>query len=391
MRGRFLTLLLILALSAPAPALAQQPDFGITWGERFDLAQEQPRRRTLLDILFGRNQPPPQQEAVPQTAAPRPTASRPQAPAVEIIPKNPGATRLAVFGDSLAAGLARGLARLYANDPDIDVLNRTEGSSGFVRDDYYDWNEAIRSAIAANNFDLAIMVVGINDRQDIRTSSGAAPPLSDPYKAEYTARITEAMEQFRLAGKPLIWVGLPPMRAQSYSSALAQISSLQRSAAFTRGVEFVDIYERFVDEAGLYTPFGPDLNGQQVVMRQDDGIHWTEAGSDRAAFFVDKAVRLFYRGGAVSLEVADPLAGTDAGALARPPYQGLGQVRLLEVAGLITSLSEPRRAIDGLVQAGPSTTAEGLDLAEMVNAPAGRADSFGVGVDPLSEEAPDVN
>ncbi|MEX0628065.1 MAG: GDSL-type esterase/lipase family protein, partial [Cucumibacter sp.] len=269
-------------------------------------------------------------------------------------------------------------------DPNVVVVNKAAGSSGFVRDDFFDWNAAIRESISADEFELAIMIVGINDRQYIPTPNGNAPPLSDDYRAEYLRRIVEAMTQFRIANRPLIWVGLPPMRAGEYSSALAQISSLQRSAAFTSGVEFVDIYERFVDEDGNYTPYGPDLNGQQVVMRLDDGIHWTDDGSDRAAFFVDKAVRLFYRGGTVTIEVADPLAGSDVQSMLRPPYQGLGQIRLLEVAGLIVSLNEPRRALDGLVRANPPAAGAGIDLSAMVNAPVGRADSFGVGVDPLA-------
>jgi hypothetical protein len=364
----------------PTQAMAQPVQPGLAAPGRIELAQEQPRRRTLLDLLFGRTQREPEPAQPTRQAAPPRTAT-PSPSVIAVGTKNENATRLAVFGDSMASGLAHGLSRLYANDPNIVVLNEAVGSSGFVRDDFFDWNAAIANAIRDDTFELAVVVVGINDRQWITTASGNAPPLSDAYRAEYSRRLDEFMNRFRLANRPVIWVGLPPMRAEEYSSALAQISSLQRSAAFSNGVEFVDIYDRFVDEAGNYTPVGPDLNGQQVVMRLDDGIHWTDAGADRAAFFVDKAVRLFYRGGAVTIEVADPLTDTDAHALQRPPYQGLGQIRLLEVAGLITSLNEPPRALDGLVVAGP-VDGTGIDLGAMANAPAGRVDSFGVGYDP---------
>lgn len=369
-----------------AETMAQPVQPGLAAPERFELAQDQPRRRTLLDLLFGRTQQEPEpaqpsrRSAPPRTATPAPSV-------IAVGTKNENATRLAVFGDSMASGLAHGLSRYYANDPNIVVLNEAVGSSGFVRDDFFDWNAAIANAIRDDTFELAVVIVGINDRQWITTPDGNAPPLSEEYRAEYSKRLGEFMNRFRLANRPVIWVGLPPMRAEEYSSALAQITSLQRSAAFSNGIEFVDIYERFVDEAGNYTPVGPDLSGQQVVMRLDDGIHWTDAGADRTAFFVDKAVRLFYRGGAVTIEVADPLADTDAQSMQRPPYQGLGQIRLLEVAGLITSLNEPPRALDGLVVAGP-LDGTGIDLGAMANAPAGRVDSFGVGYDP--QEAPSL-
>lgn len=390
MRSIFtLAIITSVLVAAPARVPAQMLEPGVA-PERIELAQET-RRRTLLDLLFGRDdepepEPEPEPQPAPRQSAPAPRTSSPSVVNVET--KNENATRLAVFGDSMASGLARGLGRLYASDPNIVVVNKAQGSSGFVRDDFFDWNAALRQSIIGDEFELAVVVIGINDRQDIITPNGRAGPLTDAYKAEYTERILEFMNQFRQANRPVIWVGLPPMRAESYSSALAQISSLQRSAAFTSGVEFVDIYERFVDEDGNYTPYGPDLNGQEVQMRLSDGIHWTDAGADRVAFFVDKAVRLFYRGGTVTIEVADPLERSDVQALLRPPYQGLGQIRLLEVAGLITSLSEPERALDGLVIARGRGQPEGIDLTAMFQAPEGRADSFGVGLAP--QEAPSL-
>ena len=103
---------------------------------------------------------------------------------------------------------------------------------------------------------------------------------------------------------------------------MTQISSLQRLAAFSNGAEFVDIYERFVDENGDYASYGPDLNGQEVQVRKSDGIHFTRAGSDKVAFYVEQALKRFYRGGTMSLEVVDLLAGTDAEHMLRPPLPG---------------------------------------------------------------------
>jgi len=81
--------------------------------------------------------------------------------------------------------------------------------------------------------------------------------------------------------------------------------------------------------------------------------------------------------------VADALAGTDAALMVRPPYQGLGQVRLLEVAGAVVPLSAtPRRASD-LVTASATALAaaptESFDMQLLIDAPEGRADAFGVG------------
>src|SRR5690606_8912379 len=140
-------------------------------------------------------------------------------------------------------------------------------------------------------------LIGINDRQPI----GNDKPLTDEWKAAYSARLSTFLSQLRAAGKPAIWVGLPPMQASSYSSAMTQISSLHRVASFSGGADFVDIYERFIDEAGNYSSYGPDLNGQNTLMRKSDGIHFSSAGADKLTFYVNQALKQIYRGGTISV------------------------------------------------------------------------------------------
>src|SRR5690606_17841647 len=151
--------------------------------------------------------------------------------------------------------------------------------------------------------------------------------------AAYQARLNDFLGQLRAARKPVIWVGLPPMSKTEYSAAMSQISALYKMAAFSGGAEYLDIYDRFLGEDGKYSSQGPDVNGQNARMRKDDGIHFSTAGADKLAFYISQSIRTFYRGGTITVTVADPLLGTDAAAMLRPPYQGQGQTRLLEVAG----------------------------------------------------------
>lgn len=355
------------------------------------MAQEQPvkkKRRTLMDMLFGT--PEPQPEVAVEQPAEKPKAALP--PAKPAIEKSGTATRLAVFGDSLAVDLSKALERFYAEDPNIVIINQGVGSSGFVRPDFFDWNKTAVDAVAANSFDIAVMIIGINDRQTIKVDGASYKALTPEWTNAYQLRVQAFVDAIHGAGKPLIWIGLPPMAKADYSTAMGQISAIQRLATFSGGAEFLDIYDRFVDDEGKYSRVGPDLNGSQVNMRKEDGIHFSAAGADKLAFYLSQSIKLFYRGGgAVGLEIADVLAGTDAGLMVRPPYQGLGQIRLLEVAGAVIPLSAaPKRASD-LVVAAPLAAAEpeaAFDATLLVEAPVGRADAFGVGVVP-EEPAPD--
>ena len=372
-----LLLILFIALFACAemgPALAQS-------GERFEVAQQQ-KRRTLFDLLFGEEPKPaaPVQQSQPRRTPPPEAVLPPPEPTIE---KAAGATRLAVFGDSLAVDLAKALERFYAEDPNLVVIGQGVGSSGFVRDDYFDWNKAIGEQIAADSFDLAVIIIGINDRQELKANGQTYPPLGDGWKAAYQARLNTFLGQLRQARKPVVWVGLPPMSKSEYSAAMTQISALHRLAAFSGGAEFLDIYDRFLGEDGQYSAYGPDVNGQNARMRKDDGIHFSRAGADKLAFYISQSIRTFYRGGTVTLAVSDPLLGTDAAAMVRPPYQGQGQIRLLEVAGAVMPLSRaPQRANDLISADSARIAAQAFPLETLVNAPIGRADAFGVGIAP---------
>ena len=376
-----LVLLACVTLVDAGPSMAQS-----TSDETMLLAQAEPRRRTLFDLLFGEEPapaPPPVQQTQPRQQA-APAALPPPKPAVD---KAPDATRLAVFGDSLAIDLTKALERLYAEDPNLVVIGQGVSSSGFVRDDFFDWNAAIAEQIAADSFDIAVVIIGINDRQEISANGQTYEALSEGWATAYQARLNTFLGQLRTARKPVIWMGLPPMSRGQYSAAISQISALQRLAAFSGGAEFVDIYERFADEEGKYTAYGPDVNGQNALMRKDDGIHFSSAGSDKLAFYISQSMRSFYRGGRVSVEVADPLQDTDAAAMLRPPYQGLGQVRLLEVAGAIMPLSRaPDRASDLLLAGDAPVAPAAFPLEQLVEAPVGRVDAFGVGVVPETDE-----
>ncbi|KFL26120.1 hypothetical protein JP74_15380 [Devosia sp. 17-2-E-8] len=355
--------------------------------------QQQPRqRRTLMDMLFGPKQQPQvvQQAPVEQPRRKAPVAAAPAAPAKPVVEKAANATRLMVFGDSLGIDLGKALERFYSEDPNLVVINKSKASTGFVRHDYYDWNKVISDEIAANSFDLAVVFLGINDMQVLDEDGQSFTPLTEDWNKHYTARLNDVLSQLRAANKPVVWIGLPPVADASFSSDLSQITSLQRMASFSGGAEFLDIYEKFADENGQFASFGPNLKGENVRMRKDDGIHFSTAGSDKLAFYLSQAIRAFYRGGGVSIAVADPLVGTDAQPMLRPPYQGLGQIRLLEVAGAVIPLSKtPPRATD-LITASTAPAAKPIDLEALMQAPIGRVDAFGVGIAPQDpdEEQP---
>ncbi|MDR3473072.1 MAG: DUF459 domain-containing protein [Devosia sp.] len=381
-----LILALLIVTGEFAPVMGQGLFFGRQYQQvQQQNGQQQPRRRTLLDMLFGPrdNQYQNQQVAPPVQRKPQPAQLPPVKPTIA---KADNATRVAVFGDSLAADVGKALDRLYANDPNIAVQQQAVGASGFARQDYFDWNKTIGQQIAANSFDVAVMMIGINDRQQMTLDGKAVKSLTDDWNKEYSARLVGFLSQLRAANKPVIWIGLPPMAAPQFSDAMNQLSSLERLAAFANGAEFIDIYDKFLDENGNYAQNGPDVTGQDALMRKSDGVHFTNAGADKVAFYASQSIRLFAHGGA-GLAVVDPLAGSDAAVMLRPPYQGLGQSKLLQVAGAVVPLTGTQPRANDLIEAGSGDISSGFDMKQLLEAPIGRADAFGVGIDPETANA----
>lgn len=376
----------------PVSSVAAASNGVILLAQADDQAQPKPKKRkTLLELLFGGDDD--KQDAADQAdqkTVAKPKNTTPAPPPPPKIPKAENATRVAVFGDSLAEDVGRGLDRFYSEDPNLTVIIESQGNSGLVRPDYFDWQQKIADEIATNSFDIAVVVIGVNDRQTMNLETGSFKSLTPEWSAEYSARVTRIVQELRAANKPTIWVGLPPMQAPKFGLAMIQVNEIQRLAAFGGGAEFLDIYDKFADEEGKYATRGPDLNGNVIRMRKDDGIHFSTGGADKLAFYLSQSLRTYYRGGgAVGLAVVDPLEGTEAQAMLRPPYQGLGQMKLLEVAGAVISLTHaPRRAAELVTPATAGETGTGFDMAQMVDAPVGRADAFWVGKVPVVAEKP---
>lgn len=200
--------------------------------------------------------------------------------------------RVAVIGDSLAEALGTGMEADPASQNDFVIVKKTVSASGLVRSDFHDWAAHIATmAREQGNLAAFVVMLGLNDRQVLRTGTEALEPLGDAWKEVYRKRIDAVIAASQTAKVPLIWVGLPVVRTPRLSADLAVINTLVRERVTTAGETFVEIYENFADESGSFSATGPDIIGDTVRLRGPDGIHFTPAGQRKLAFFIDKPLR----------------------------------------------------------------------------------------------------
>lgn len=266
---------------------------------------------SFLNRLFGQDQevaPPPGEipnsprrgvrnpNAPGQAAQPPrkkvPTApSEPVYPVLDVMPKDADAKKILVVGDFMASGLAWGLDQAFADDTGVEIVDRADGSSGFARDDHYDWVATLPELLSEEKPDAVVVMIGSNDRQPIRTIDGKFAPRSDAWEKIYQQRVERFLLALQSYGKPVYWVGTPPLRSADSSADMVYLNTVFKSEAEAVGAHFIDIWDGFADENGTFVARGPDVDGQARQLRSGDGINFTKSGRRKLAFYAEREIR----------------------------------------------------------------------------------------------------
>src|SRR5262249_27241204 len=203
---------------------------------------------------------------------------------------------------------------------------------------------------------------------------------TEKWELGYIKRIDATIAALKSAGVPVFWVGLPSQRGTKASADSSYLNEIYRSRAEKAGIVYVDIWDGFVDEAGRYSPQGPDYEGQIRRLRTGDGVYFTKFGARKLAHYVEREVErsIASRGAPVALPVPvdpGPQVAKPGGPAQRP------------VAGPVVPLTaanvSPEELVGGARAARPGAAAAAdppvsrvLTRGEPVPAPNGRADDF---------------
>jgi hypothetical protein len=190
---------------------------------------------------------------------------------------------IAVIGDSLADGIWGGLYRKLYRDKRFCVHRGAKNSVGFGASDLLD---PLDRAFEAGPVDAVVMMIGANDRRGIYGADGklAAAYHSPQWPAVYRARVDTFMDSVIAHSVPLVWVLLPVMRDAGWDADCCQINGLISEAADGRAlVATLATRPLTLDPDGKYAAYLKDAKGQQRLVRDSDGIHFTDYGYDMIA------------------------------------------------------------------------------------------------------------
>lgn len=199
--------------------------------------------------------------------------------------------QLRVIGDWLGAGLAGGLQEAFKQEASLQIADASRSNFGLARADQNDLYGEIDRMIGGGPVQIVVIMLGINDRQSIRTATGRVQPGTPEWKEAYGKEAEKLIKKLKSANIAVYWVGLPVMGNANLNETVAAMNDAVRQAAYLNGVKFIETWAGFTDQLGAYSAYGPDLMGQTRRLREGDGIGLTVFGNRKLANYVETILR----------------------------------------------------------------------------------------------------
>lgn len=192
-------------------------------------------------------------------------------------PRN-GVFNVVVLGDSLADGLYSGLYRLNRDSKNLKFTKASKVNTGLVRSDRYDWNRGAAKIARSGKYEVAVVLLGLNDLQTFRTK-GKRQHFSQPdWEVTYKERLSKVITDLKSGGMAVYWVGIPITTPKRYQKEYAYLNGFFKEAAKEQGIRYVDTWSGLADANGKYSAFWKSPDGKQKKIRMRDGVHFTPDG-----------------------------------------------------------------------------------------------------------------
>lgn len=209
--------------------------------------------------------------------------------------------RLYLTGDSLITDPGPVVLDRISTNASIKPVASTDmhAATGLVQPEVFNWFEYLPKQIASYKPDITVATFGANDGLGFTGVAGAENFGSPAWLAEYRRRVSGVMDQLTAKSGRVVWLGLPIPREPGLAGRWQQMNLIQQTEAAKRPgrVEFVDLYDRFKDQNGLYADYLPDGTGQDQQVRSSDGIHYEAAGAGIVATAIIEAIGKLVRFG----------------------------------------------------------------------------------------------
>jgi hypothetical protein len=199
--------------------------------------------------------------------------------------------KLLVTGDSLAMPLDAELARRLS-DRGVEVARDPHIGTGVSKDILLDWAKQATQHAEKEQPDAVVMFIGANEGFPLKNADGEEVECCGPaWAALYATRVRTMMNTYRRDGATRVyWLTVMTPR----DGDRAEISRAVNAGIFAAAAPY-RAHVRVLDMVPIFTPgfryrASMPIDGEDTIVRESDGIHLNDRGSELAADIVMSAI-----------------------------------------------------------------------------------------------------
>ena len=184
--------------------------------------------------------------------------------------------RVYLAGDSLMQGPAP-MIRQRLIEEGADAINASQISTGLAYPQFFNWPQKIKDAIDQSSVSAVVVFLGANDTFDMYQGSQVLPVGSPEWLALYAKRVKSVAKYARENNVALIWIGMPAMNRSDIQPYVPMMNKIYKSIVLKYDGLYLSSAEVLGIDQDNYAST-KQINGQTVVTRISDGVHFTPAG-----------------------------------------------------------------------------------------------------------------
>jgi lysophospholipase L1-like esterase len=200
-----------------------------------------------------------------------------------------------VTGDSLAMPLDAEVARRLSGEG-IEVLRDPQIGTGISKADIGDWGSISVRQAREDEPDAIVLFIGANEGFPMPAAGGGTVRCCGAdWAAEYASRARQMMDTYRQGGEARVyWLTLPMPRDEERQEVARVVNEAIEVAA-----QPYRVHVRLLDMVELFTPGGEyrdsmEVDGDDTIVRESDGVHLNAKGAELAADAVLDALEYDY-------------------------------------------------------------------------------------------------
>ncbi|MCW1360980.1 DUF459 domain-containing protein [Campylobacter sp. US33a] len=183
------------------------------------------------------------------------------------------------IGDSLMQGVAISLAK-DLKKYNIKSINLSKQSTGLTYKSFFDWNKTTNQAFENNkNIKYLVVLLGANDPWDFRKKGKSYHFNSKEWQEIYAQRINEIINIAKENNATLFWYEIPPVKDTKLNQKLQILNELYRVQLEKQDEIFIQTTQTMSKDR-VFSSYVKNENNKSIKIRANDGIHFTQKGSE---------------------------------------------------------------------------------------------------------------